>query len=207
MGYARAGFEVVGVDNRPQPRYPFEFHQGDAMTWPLDGFDVIHASPPCQDHSSLKVNGLHGTGWMLGATLERLAGQPAFWVVENVSTAKMRADFLLCGQMFGLQTVRHRRFALDPRFPALLAVPPHEKHRRPSWRKQRVAALANGDYITLTGNGWGKHFGAVMGIDWMNGNEIAQAIPPAYTEFIGAVLLDEIRPASAIRVRTPPQAG
>ena len=47
MGYHRAGFDVVGVDNRPQPRYPFEFHLGDAMTWPLDGYDVIHASPPC----------------------------------------------------------------------------------------------------------------------------------------------------------------
>src|SRR5215469_5262889 len=145
MGYHRAGFDVVGVDNRPQPRYPFAFVQADAMTFPLEGFDSIHASPPCQDHSPLKsVAGEHGTGWMLDAMLERLAAQPAVWVVENVGAAHNRADILLCGEMFDLRTVRHRRFTIDPRFPGLLAVPPHLRHQRPTSTKNRVSALADG---------------------------------------------------------------
>ena len=74
VGYHRAGFDVVGVDHRPQPRYPFEFHRADAMTFPMDGYDAIHASPPCHDHSPLSgPGGKDGTGWMLTATRERLA--------------------------------------------------------------------------------------------------------------------------------------
>lgn len=192
-GYARAGFEVVGVDIKPMPRYPYEFHQADAMTFPLDGFDAIHASPPCQDHSPLKSRaGEHGTGWMLDATLARLAAQPAPWVVENVSSAHNRADFLLCGEMFGLRTVRHRRFTLDPRIVALIPVPPHYRHRRPTSTKNRIAALADGHNLSITGN-VGVHAGPpCMGIDWMNGNELSQAIPPAYTQFIGEFLIEQL---------------
>src|SRR5215471_16196174 len=80
MGYHRAGFEVVGVDIKPQPHYPFTFIQADAMMFRPEGFDVIHASPPCQDHSPLRsVAGKHGTGWMLQAVLLRLMTQPALW--------------------------------------------------------------------------------------------------------------------------------
>jgi DNA (cytosine-5)-methyltransferase 1 len=205
MGYHLAGFEVVGVDIEPQPRYPFEFHQADAVSilrsmvdypsfsgemWRPGYFAAIHASPPCQDHSPLKSRaGEHGTGWMLDATLELLAQQPAVWVVENVGSAHNRADFLLCGEMFGLRTVRHRRFTIDPRFSALLAVPPHGKHRRPTSTKNRVSALAEGHNLSITGN-VGVHAGPLcMGIDWMTGDELSQAIPPAYTEFIGEQLL------------------
>ena len=86
MGYHQAGFDVVGVDIKPQPRYPFEFHQADAMTYPLDGFDAVHASPPCQDHSATKhLHGrAHGTAWMLDGTRERLLAQSTPWVIENV---------------------------------------------------------------------------------------------------------------------------
>jgi DNA (cytosine-5)-methyltransferase 1 len=190
-GYQLAGFHVTGVDIEPQPRYVGdEFVQADAMTLPLDGFDVIHASPPCQDHSPLRsVAGEHGTGWMLDATLDRLAGQPAAWVVENVSAAHNRADILLCGEMFGLRTIRHRRFTIDPRFPALLSVPEHRRHQRPTSTKNRVAALAEGHNLSITGN-VGVHAGPLcMGIDWMTGDELSQAIPPAYTEYIGRQLL------------------
>jgi DNA (cytosine-5)-methyltransferase 1 len=194
MGYHRAGFDVVGVDNRPQPHYPFEFHQADAMTYPLDGFDVIHASPPCEDHSPLRaVAGEHGTGWMLAAILDRLSQQPALWIVENVGAAHNRADFLLCGEMFGLYTIRHRRFTIDPRYPRLLAVPEHRKHRRPTSTKNRIAALADGHNLSITGN-VGRHAGPqCMGIDWMTGAELSQAIPPAYTEYIGDQLLERMQ--------------
>jgi DNA (cytosine-5)-methyltransferase 1 len=193
MGYHRAGFDVVGVDIRPQPRYPFEFHQGDAMTWPLDGFDAYHASPPCHDHTPLwSVAGIDGTGWMLDATLARMGSQPAVWVVENVGAAHNRADILLCGEMFGLRTVRHRRFTIDPRFPALLAIPAHPRHKRPTRTKNRVSALAEGYNLSITGN-IGVHAGPLcMGIDWMTGDELSQAIPPAYTEYIGRQLLEHM---------------
>jgi len=197
MGYYRAGFEVVGVDLVNQPRYPFEFIQGDALeylaTAELSGFDAIHASPPCQDHSPLRSRaGEHGTGWLLQATLDQLAAQPVPWIVENVSAAHNRADFLLCGEMFGLRTVRHRRFTVDSRIADLLIVPAHNRHRRPTSTKNRVAALAEGHNLSITGN-VGVHAGPLcMGIDWMTGDELSQAIPPAYTQFIGEWLLAAI---------------
>jgi len=210
-GYHLAGFEVVGVDVAPQPRYPFQFHRADAISilramvdypsfsgelWRPGYFQAIHASPPCQDHSPLKSRaGEHGTGWMLDATLDLLARQPAVWVVENVGSAHNRADFLLCGEMFGLRTVRHRRFTVDPRFFSLLAVPPHGRHRRRTSTKNRVSALAEGHNLSVTGN-IGVHAGPpCMGIDWMNGDELSQAIPPAYTRFIGEQLLAHLSSA------------
>lgn len=193
MGYHRAGFDVAGVDNRPQPRYPFPFVQADAMTFPLDGFDAVHASPPCQDHSPLSaLVGTHGTGWMLAATERRLAAGTALWVIENVAAASLRADFLLCGGMFGLRTYRHRRFALDPRFPALLGLPEHPRHRVRSATQGRAAALAAGLNISITGDPGSSYGPLCMGIDWMTGNELSQAIPPAYTEHIGRQLLAEV---------------
>jgi DNA (cytosine-5)-methyltransferase 1 len=190
MGYHRAGFDVVGVDNRPQPRYPFEFHQADAMTYPLAGFDVIHASPPCQDHSPLRsVAGEHGTGWMLPTTRDRLSAQPLPWVIENVAAADARADFMLCGTMFGLRTYRHRRFEIDPRIPALFMVPEHPRHKAPAPTRKRVEAWANGAFISATGHAGSFYGPAGLGIDWMIGEELSQAIPPAYTEYIGCQLL------------------
>src|SRR3989304_1640190 len=87
MGYHRAGFEVVGVDINPQKHYPFEFHQADAMTYPLDGFDAIHASPPCQHYSVTKsAPNCDGSKHpdLLPSTRARLLKQKAPWVVENV---------------------------------------------------------------------------------------------------------------------------
>jgi len=118
MGYRLAGFEVVGVDIRPQPRYPFEFHQGNALEFVADhagDFDVIHASPPCHDHSSLRSrSGTDGTAWLLQATRDALAAHPVT-VIENVEGAPMRADLVLCGSMFNLGSDgfvlrRHRLF-------------------------------------------------------------------------------------------------
>lgn len=108
MGYHRAGFaEIVGIDIKPQPRYPFKFIQADALKPPvrLEDFDAIHASPPCQDHirTPFPQAKKHGTGWMLAATRDMLAASGKPWVIENVPGAPMRADFRLCGCRFGLE--------------------------------------------------------------------------------------------------------
>ena len=129
--------------------------------------------------------------------MTRLAGQPAPWIVENVATAQMRADFMLCGSMFGLNVYRHRKFHLDPRVGALLALPPHPRHRVASDRRKSRASVAAGYVLGVHGNlhpSYFPHAAAAMGIDWMSqdeeGYELSQAIPPAYTEYIGAQLLE-----------------
>jgi DNA (cytosine-5)-methyltransferase 1 len=196
VGYHRAGFDVVGVDINPQPRYPFEFVQADAMTFPFDGFDVIHASPPCQDHSSLvSLHGPHGTGWMLPGTRTRLSTQSAPWVIENVPGAPMRADYRLCGCMFGLPGLRRDRWF------------------ETSWHgfELRPPCYHPDQTITVAGHGAdGRYYREgqsvpdvttwrrAMGIDWMTQAELAQAIPPAYTEYIGTQLLDHLLHATGL---------
>lgn len=184
VGYARAGFDVVGVDIAPQKNYPFEFVQADATSFPLEGFDAVHASPPCQDHM-LTPHKNHGTGWMLDHTRQRLLGQPAAWVIENVPGAKMRADFVLCGCQFGLKLRRKRWFET-------------------SWHgfEMMPGCAHDGPVVSVVGRGtpsWVREqlgynptiadYRAAMGIDWMNRGELSQAIPPAYTNFVGSALL------------------
>lgn len=111
VGYEAAGFEVVGVDIDPQPRYPLEFHQGDALKWTLEHheeFDAFHASPPCQAHSNAqKIQGNEHEDFIVATrSLFQLIGKP--WVIENVPGAPLRDPIVLCGPMFGLRTYRHR---------------------------------------------------------------------------------------------------
>jgi len=192
MGYWRAGFDVTGVDIAPQPRYPFEFVQADAMTYPLDGYDAYHGSAPCQDHTPLAaLVGGHGNGWMLAATRDRLAATGKPYVLENVPSAPMRVDLTLCGHMWGLRNRRHRWFE----FVGCLFVPPQPRHvHRPGVRtatRQRRQRWAEGWDVSVTGD-VGVYVGPeALGIDWMNGDELSQAIPPAYTEYIGSCLLGE----------------
>src|SRR6185437_6786911 len=115
VGYARAGFEVVGVDLAPQKHYPFEFHQADALTFPLEDFDVIHASPPCQGYSpskGLARTAMHSWRPLLGPMRDRLEAWGGVWVMENVagSHSAMRWPLRLCGTQFGLRVYRHRLF-------------------------------------------------------------------------------------------------
>ena len=113
MGYSRAGFDVVGVDIEPQPNYPFEFHQDDAMTWPLDGFDVIHASPPCQGYSRMRhLPWLKGNEYplLIDAVRERLQAAGVPWVLRTSKMPRCLYSTVLCGQTFGLPIYRHRRF-------------------------------------------------------------------------------------------------
>lgn len=194
VGYHRAGFDVVGVDIAPQKHYPFEFHCADAMTYPLEGFDAIHASPPCQDHMRTPHPNSHGTGWMLAATRVRLIANGMPWIIENVPSAPMRPDYLLCGCMFGLPNLRRERwfesswhgFSLnmghDHTAPAISVV----GHGTPTWVRQRL-----GYNPTIA------QYRAAMGIDWMNRDELSQAIPPAYTEHVGRELLAHLSEARA----------
>ena len=187
MGYWCAGFDVTGVDIKPQPNYPFKFIRADAMTFPLEGFDAIHASPPCQDHmrSPMQRQQEHGTGWMLGATRDRLLAQPAPWVIENVPGAAMRPDLKFCGCQFGLNEVMRERWfetswrAFDMRPPCY--------HPGPVVNTMRTA---HGPWYRKHGRVPTRpEIAAAMGINWMHGEEIKQAIPPAYTEHIGRQLL------------------
>jgi DNA (cytosine-5)-methyltransferase 1 len=198
MGYHRAGFDVVGVDIVDQPRYPFEFHQADAMTYPLECFDAIHASPPCQDHSSLKVkHDGHDNGWMLAAMIDRLRAVTVPWVVENVVGPTVTMDgwwFKLCGSSFGLDVRRHRRFGSNR---LMLAPPCAHRWQTPRFRSldlRRAGKLASvvGVHGHINYAGEAELRNAAMGIDWMTQPELAQAIPPAYTEWIGARLLEQV---------------
>ncbi len=200
MGYHLAGFDVVGVDIKPQPRYPFEFHQADAMAYPLDGFDAIHASPPCQDHSTLLFSRggkaqEHGTGWMLTATVERLRAWGGPWVVENVPGAgnTLPGAFTLCGRAFGIAKLKRHRLFLTG-FPMLL-VPPCA-----CGRGQVIGVygdLAKNDRRVKHSTGFGgstvragvQTARDLLGCPWMDAKELSQAIPPVYTEFIGERLL------------------
>lgn len=205
-GYQRAGFYVVGVDIEPQPNYcGDEFVQADALdvldSWDLGRFDAVHASPPCHDHSNVtgrdrKAKGDKGTGWMLAATIDVLRLWTRPWVVENVEAADMPAGahrVRLCGSSFGLDVRRHRLFASN----VALMVPPCDH----SWQTPRFRSLAKkqheaGKLASVVGvHGHLNYAGErevrerAMDIDWMTPDELAQAIPPAYTEHIGAQLL------------------
>jgi DNA (cytosine-5)-methyltransferase 1 len=194
MGYHRAGFDVVGVDIDPQPRYPFEFHQADAMTWPLDGFAAIGASPPCQRYSDLARRNGNGHEWpdYIPAVREALERSGLPWVIENVEGAPLRDPVVLCGTMFpGLRVIRHRLF--ESNMP--LVAPPHPPHPLVFTHDKRKAHYGRLDqstsFVQVTGGGNATvaNKAAAMGIDWMTGAELNEAIPPAYTELIGQQLL------------------
>ena len=123
MGYHRAGFEVVGVDINPQPRYPFEFHQADALEYPLAGFDAIHASPPCQRFSTMTKRWARSSSHsdLIEPTRSRLRESMLPYVIENVAGAPLVGPIRLCGSSFGLPVRRHRLFEMSS--PPLL-VPP-----------------------------------------------------------------------------------
>ena len=187
-GYQMAGFYVVGVDIEPQPHYcGDEFIQADFFDVPLEGYDAIHVSPPCHDHiRSIGAHKPDGTGWMLAAARERLQAQAAPWVIENVPGAPMRADFKLCGCMFGLPKLKRERwFETSWQGFALL---------HPCIHLEPVVSVVghgtpSGTARPYRGGAFAPLARQAMGIDWMNRDELAQAIPPRYTEFIGEQLL------------------
>lgn len=191
MGYHRAGFDVVGVDLKPQPHYPFPFVQADALAPPFDlsGFDVIHASPPCQawtaykrrpDHVAPRPELVEPVRSML-----RAAGKP--YVIENVPGAPV-SGFTLCGSAFGLDVRRHRLFET---WPVIVLTPPCDH----GWQARRFPAATNNRHPrrTVEVGVWRIPLATqqeAMGIAWMPLEELSEAIPPAYTEWIGARLME-----------------
>jgi DNA (cytosine-5)-methyltransferase 1 len=195
MGLHRAGFEVVGVDIKPQPRYPFEFHQADALTFPTEGFDFIWASPPCQDYSSLK--GLSGgeRGKLIPAVRGKLVASGLPYAIENVVGSKLINPICLCGSMFGLGVWRHRLFEMS--HPPLLTpecqhpLVPEPIDVTGTGGPFNGVRKAPGGGISRKPSNIG-HASEVMGINWMTRAELSQAIPPAYSEFIGRQALHQL---------------
>ena len=195
MGYARAGFEVTGVDIAPQPNYPFTFVQGDALTYLAEHgheYDAIHGSPPCQASTALTKGTNKGRRYpnLIPATRELLATFDVPTVIENVQGSDLRRDLVLCGEMFGLSVIRHRYFELSE----FTADQPAHKPHRGRVAGYRHGSWHEGPYFAVYGEGGGKgsvsQWQAAMGIDWTDvRKEIAEAIPPAYTEHVGAALM------------------
>jgi DNA (cytosine-5)-methyltransferase 1 len=202
MGYDRAGFEVEGVDIKPQPHYPFKFYQGDALTFPLEGYDAYHASPPCQAWSQATA-AYRNRGYeypeLIAPIRERLIHTGLPYVIENVVPAPLTQWLKLCGTFFGLRTYRHRIFETN----FLIFQPGHLKHYLRSANKQRKEAWANGQMICVTGDAGVTIPREVMAIEWMNGEELSQAIPPAYTEYIGKYLLQAASHFSSLAIGAP----
>ena len=199
MGYSRAGFEVVGVDKDPQPHYPFEFHYADALEYLAEHyqeFDVIHASPPCQRYSRItKLSGSQNNHPdLLQPTIDALIETGKPYIVENVEDAPMTNYIMLCGSMFGLRVFRHRLFMCNP---AIMMSPASCNHhsRSSNGGKNGDQIHPNGEFITVTGNVTPiAKAKKAMGIGWMTRAELVEAIPPAYTEWLGSQMITCLTP-------------
>lgn len=214
-GYDRAGFDIVGVDIKPQPRYPYLFVQADGIEFLRRNwrhFDAVHMSWPCQHWTPLHARHPEKVYPRLvdvGREMANETGLP--WVMENVMTAPLdkARSVVLCGEMFQLRTIRHRRFEPSPGL--RLIAPPHPRpgeligeircdslgHRRPTATKRRRERWDQGWHVSITGD-VGTYVGpAAMGIDWMTGDELCEAIPPVYAEHVGAQLLEHVLAVSA----------
>ncbi len=199
VGYHRAGFAVYGVDIKPQPHYPFEFHLADALTYPLEGFNAYHASPPCQKWMDTNKNGEKEAGHidLITPTRILLLDTQRPYIIENVHKAPLKASLMLCGTMFGLRVIRHRYFEASIPLP----LSPYSCNH---WGK-----VSAGDFAAVYARGGkGPRHGLgvreaaplvclitkseALGIDWMDDGELHQAIPPAYTEYIGKYLMEHL---------------
>jgi DNA (cytosine-5)-methyltransferase 1 len=217
MGYHRAGFEVVGVDIKPQPRYPFEFVQADAINglgamvegwrlaaseWRLEDFDAIHASPPCQRWSTAtKRNGTQGEHPdLIAQTRELLKETGLPYVIENVVGAPLDHPMMLCGSKFnlsadGYRLKRHRLFELSWDRYLFQYVRDGCRCSRDSRPVMDVTGGGPTRKARTDGGGGRPYKGTadqarrIMGIDWMTKAELNEAVPPAYTEFVGTQLL------------------
>jgi DNA (cytosine-5)-methyltransferase 1 len=205
VGYRRAGFAVVGVDVAPQPHYPFAFIKADAIEvmdgmlageevggYCLADFAAIHASPVCKRYSAITpARNRESHPDQIAPIRARLMAQDAPWVIENVPGAPLRPDLKLCGCMFALPQLKRERWF------------------ETSWQAFGLRQPCDhkpGDVVSVTGTGGGTgHTRAAsvadwrrsMGIEWMSMGELSQAIPPAYTEYIGHLLLEHLASEAA----------
>lgn len=200
-GYADAGFEVVGVDIKPQPRYPYTFVQADALEFfaaHWSEFDAYHASPPCQAHSALARSNPHTYADFIPQTRAMFAATGRPWVIENVEGAPLIDPITLCGSMFDLGTDeyelrRHRLF--ESNIP--LTQPACRHGGRPV-----IGVYGGKARLRRRTPHWGTNLPKAdgeraMGIDWMTIAGLSEAIPPAYTEHIGRQLLAALVPSLA----------
>ena len=208
-GYNRAGFDVVGVDLVHQPRYPYAFIEGDAVEvmdrlltggdvggYHLGDFAALHCSPPCQRWSQATLSQRRaGKEYpdLLTPMRPRLARVTVPWVIENVPGAPLRPDFKLCGCMFGLELpgvgqLRRERW-FETSWHAFGFQIPHRHwgpeisiagHGTPAWMRGRTGHIGVAD--------WRQ----VMGVSWTTRAELTEAVPPAYTELVGARLRDHV---------------
>jgi|SRR5581483_10168187 len=200
VGYHRAGFEVVGVDIKRQPNYPFSFVQADVLSLDerfIASFDAVHASPPCQSYSDLAKRNRNADAWprLISPVRRMLIKTGLPYVIENVEGAPLRNPVMLCGTMFpGLRVLRHRLFEAN----FLILTPPHGKHPKVHTFDKRKSHYGKTDdmrdFVQVTGGGNCSIAAArdAMGIDWMTKPELNEAIPPAYTTWIGKQLLSHL---------------
>jgi DNA (cytosine-5)-methyltransferase 1 len=204
VGYALAGFHVIGVDIDPQPDYPFQFIQRDVMDFDLgalisnSGAVAIHASPPCQAYSPLNAYNKLPYPDLVEPVRELLIDTTLPFIIENVPQAPLLNPILLCGTMFGLKLYRHRHFESN----MALAAPPHPRHVA---RCTRNGYLPTPDapFMTISG---GKHSRAwrekaceEMGTPWMKTvHDVSESVPPSYTTFTGGQLMAALRRGKAV---------
>lgn len=194
-GYADAGFEIVGVDINPQPHYPYTFVQADALEYldraSLSQFDVIHASPPCQHYTVMLSNNPQMRDKhpdLIPIVRTKLQDLDLPYVIENVAGSPLIKSIMLCGGMFGLRTYRHRYFESN----IFLFQPHHFKHKA---KAAHCSTIPRPDEFWSIAGKFGQKDQAqrAMGIDWMKDvKEIANAIPPAYTHYIGLQLINAL---------------
>lgn len=201
-GYRRAGFEVTGVDVRPQKRYKAgRFIQADALAYVAQYgwmYDAIHASPPCQTHSNI-TRAKHQHIDLIPQTRFWLKTIAVPYVIENVPGARkhLKNPIMVCGADLGLRVYRHRFFESN----ILLLEMGHKPHRDGSSdetpmgarRRSGTYGISKNGFVSVTGHFSGiEYCRAAMGIDWMTAAELSQSIPPAYTEFIGRQIMTHL---------------
>ncbi len=208
MGLHRAGFDVIGIDIRPQPRYPFKFVRADALRLPFDlsRFDFIWASPPCQAYTQAQRLQGNEHPELIGPVRNMLEASGVPYAIENVTGAPLKRPIELCGAMFGLRTYRHRLF--ETSFPC--EQPWHHAHELIAPQTKMGRPVQDGEFIQVVGNFSGVEAAReAMGIDWMARDELSEAIPPAYGEYIGRAAiaaiavdaLDRPRSRSSVQAR------